>query len=110
VLLVPAATDLAAELSILEAVGRGASRSGRPVANRDAVSPHIGQRAPPGCALGAAGEPPQRDLSEQGERRDECDPVVARETAPGSHQLADHVIGKQAHLLAGRAAGAAQKM
>ncbi len=48
-----------------------------------AGSPHIGQRAPPGCALGAAVEPPHHDLSGEGERCDERDPVVAPRTAPG---------------------------
>ena len=55
--------------------GRGAAGPRRQSTHRAASAP--------GCALGAAVEPRHRDLSGEGERRDERDPVAAPETVPG---------------------------
>jgi hypothetical protein len=98
--------DLAAELSVLEAVGRSASVA---VVSSPIETSASRQRAPP-AAL------PARRLS----HRTAISPESAnggtsaiRSPLPnrrGSYRLAGHVIGEQAHLLVGRAASSARKM
>jgi hypothetical protein len=59
-------------------------RSGRLVADRHAGTPHTRQRAPSAALPARAVEPPHRDLSGEGEWRDERNPVAAPEPPPGS--------------------------